>query len=38
MGLLDEFDKLFSKTLEISGGLGGFIVEPGSTVEDMDIG
>ena len=35
MGLLDE---LFSKTLEFLGGLGGVIVEPGSTVEDMDIG
>ena len=38
MGLLDEFDELFSKTLDFLGGLGGIIVEPGSTVEDMDIG
>lgn len=38
MGLLDEFDELFSKTLDFLGGLGGVIVEPGSTVEDMDIG
>ena len=38
MGLLDEFDELFSKTLDFLGGAGGIIVEPGSTVEDMDIG
>ena len=38
MGLLDEFDELFSKTLDFLGGAGGVIVEPGSTVEDMDIG
>ena len=38
MGLLDEFDELFSKTLDFLGGFGGVIVEPGSTVEDMDIG
>jgi hypothetical protein len=38
MGLLDEFDELFSKTLDFLGGVGGVIVEPGSTVEDMDIG
>ncbi|KIK06096.1 hypothetical protein K443DRAFT_674657, partial [Laccaria amethystina LaAM-08-1] len=38
MGLLDEFDELFSKTLDLLGGLGGVIVERGSTVEDMGIG
>jgi len=38
MGLLDEFDEVFSKTLDFLGGLGGVIVELGSTVEDMDIG
>ena len=37
-GLLDEFDGHFSKTLDFLGGLGGVIVERGSTVEDMDIG
>ena len=34
MGLLDE---LFSKILDFLGGLGGVIVERGSSVEDVDI-
>ena len=38
MDLPDEFNELFSKTLDFWEDLGGVIVEPGSTVEDMDIG
>ncbi|TFK35501.1 hypothetical protein BDQ12DRAFT_706667 [Crucibulum laeve] len=33
MGLLDEFDELFSRTLDQIGNLGGYVVEP---VDNMD--
>jgi len=38
MGLLqiNEFDELYSKTLDFLGGLGGVIVEPRNTAEEMD--
>lgn len=36
LGLLDEFDELFRRTMDFLGGFGGFVIEPDTIVEDDD--
>jgi len=37
MGLLDDFDELFSRTLDYLSGYGGVAADPRSDIVDMEL-